>query len=199
MTALIIKTLFIFLALVFSAALTAFFGFIAELSSVRVRKETEAPLNGENSPSELFRAIVLCDTVPPGIPLSFENQGYTDCGHANRTFEGFTACPKACLGLGSCVVVCPSNAIRIGDGHISISDACIGCGNCVKACPRSLIHLLPLEQRGSLKCAGVTIPGTADICTTGKNGHMLDYREFPDSFFKNLDTWGIIRKKSRFE
>lgn len=197
MVTLVIHSLLLLLAILVFAALAALFGFLTEGKNLRSSKRSDSVPAGEVK--EPVRAVILCDTVPPAIPFAYENQGFTDCHHANRSFGGFTACPSSCLGLGSCVTVCPSSAIKISDGHISVTDACTGCGKCVESCPRTLIHLLPLDHKGSVKCAGTPISGTADICETGKAGHMIDYREFPESFFKNLDTWGIIRKKSRYE
>lgn len=197
MIAFLVKCSLLLLALLVSAALTALFGFLTEGKPLRSTGRTDTPAPSE--PKDPVRAVILCDTVPPSIPFSYENQGFSDCHHANSSFGGFSACSASCLGLGSCVTVCPSNAIIIGNGRISVTDACTGCGKCVQACPRALIHLIPLDRKGSIKCAGTSIPETADFCETAKAGHMIDYREFPDSFFKNLDTWGIIRKKSRYE
>lgn len=153
------------------------------------RREKDLPL----------RAIVLCDTTIPVLPQTFDSEGYSDCAHAARTFGGTTLCPKACLGLGSCSIVCPAGAISIEKGRIRITDACSGCGKCVPVCPRDLLRLVPLAKRESTRCAGSGIPQTAEFCATAKNGHIIDYHDFPESFFKNLDTWGILRKKSRFE
>ena len=41
-----------------------------------------------------------------------------------------------CLGCGSCIDICPVNAIVIKDGYATIdNDWCIGCGLCVPQCP----------------------------------------------------------------
>ncbi len=197
MISLLVKYSLLLVSILLAAALTALFGFIASRKPVRIASGSDASAGGDAK--ELLRAVILCNMVPPSIPYSYETQGFTDCHHANLSFGGFSSCARSCLGLGTCVEVCPSSAIRIGDGRIAVTDACSGCGKCVDSCPRNLIRLIPLEQRGSIKCAGVSIPETVDICETAKTGHFLDYRDFPESFFKNLDTWGIIRKKSRYE
>ncbi len=48
-----------------------------------------------------------------------------------------------CVACGSCVKVCPREAITIQHGvFASISeDLCVGCGKCVIACPASIIKL----------------------------------------------------------
>ncbi len=165
----------------------------------RKRVASRSAASQGNPHGEAMRAIVLCNTVYPSIPRRFETQGYVDCAHAASAFGGTPACPSACLGLGSCTVTCPSGAISIGQGRIFVTDACVGCGACVDSCPRGLFSLIPLSERRSFRCAGQKHSSTADFCETAKNGHLLDFHEFPDSFFKTLDTWGIIRKKSRFE
>lgn len=63
--------------------------------------------------------------------------------------EGVHLCGSACLGGGSCVSVCPKDAISIvenADGirHAHVNrEQCIGCGRCAKVCPQ---HLITLEK-----------------------------------------------------
>jgi ferredoxin len=47
-----------------------------------------------------------------------------------------------CLGCGSCIDICPVNAITIKDGYAVIDeDWCIGCGLCVPQCPNEAARL----------------------------------------------------------
>lgn len=198
----VIKVLLVLLSVAAFASLLTALAFIAGLTARNTAKSDAVDSSGKEAQRERevpLRAIVLCDTTIPLLPKTFDNEGYTDCAHASRTFGGTTLCPKACLGLGSCVIVCPASAIIISKGKIQINDACSGCGKCIPVCPRGLLRLVPLAQSASVRCAGSEIPGTTEICSTAKNGHILDYHDFPESFFKNLDSWGIIRKKSRSE
>ncbi|MHC4884185.1 MAG: DUF362 domain-containing protein [Planctomycetota bacterium] len=42
----------------------------------------------------------------------------------------------ACSGCGSCVEVCPVDAIAEGtDKYVIDADACVDCGACVDECP----------------------------------------------------------------
>ncbi len=61
----------------------------------------------------------------------YEYAGLQDCRAAMSQFKGFKECEYGCLGLGSCVKVCPVGAIsKTGDGLVVVDrDLCISCGN----------------------------------------------------------------------
>lgn len=40
-----------------------------------------------------------------------------------------------CIACGTCVEVCPSEAIKAGENKYIIDDNCTDCGTCVEACP----------------------------------------------------------------
>lgn len=46
-----------------------------------------------------------------------------------------------CVACGSCVKICPKNAIKIAHGISAIIEEklCVGCGMCASACPASII------------------------------------------------------------
>lgn len=76
-----------------------------------------------------------------------------DCSVANLISEGPNACGCSCLGLGSCVKVCPENAISIDSGIAEVSvDKCTGCGLCVEICPRGTIELVPADKIYKVQC-----------------------------------------------
>jgi ferredoxin len=57
--------------------------------------------------------------------------------------------------LGTCVRICPFNALRINNKGIAEVDAekCTGCGKCLKACPRKIISLIPRVHKIFLACS----------------------------------------------
>lgn len=61
--------------------------------------------------------------------------------NANRFAEGNQ---KYCVACGSCIKVCPRQAISVPDGVSAVIDKsrCIGCGLCAKACPASVIKVV---------------------------------------------------------
>lgn len=66
--------------------------------------------------------------------------GISDCRAAMLTGLSFASCTVGCLALGSCVKVCPQEAITVSDGVAHVDrKKCIGCGLCAKACPMNLI------------------------------------------------------------
>jgi ferredoxin len=44
-----------------------------------------------------------------------------------------------CTKCGSCVAVCPSEAISEGEKKYEIDDKCVDCGLCVDECPVTAI------------------------------------------------------------
>ena len=50
--------------------------------------------------------------------------------------------PSDCVACGSCVDVCPREAIKIDQGCFARIDhsRCVGCGRCVRECPSSIIR-----------------------------------------------------------
>ncbi len=51
---------------------------------------------------------------------------------------------KHCAGCGSCMKVCPRDAIQVLRGIYAEVDIakCAGCGLCEKACPASVIEII---------------------------------------------------------
>ncbi len=52
-----------------------------------------------------------------------------------------------CVSCGSCVKVCPLQAIQIYKGMIAQvnADKCVGCGKCARNCPADVITIAQRE------------------------------------------------------
>jgi Fe-S-cluster-containing hydrogenase component 2 len=55
-----------------------------------------------------------------------------------------------CTGCGTCLDVCPTEAIKMQDGHAVIMMECIDCGACPRVCPEGAIkQTLPSTVQNS--------------------------------------------------
>jgi len=48
---------------------------------------------------------------------------------------------NTCTGCGTCLDVCPTEAIKMQDGRAVITMDCIDCGACPRVCPEGAIKL----------------------------------------------------------
>jgi len=97
--------------------------------------------------------------------------GVADCRAAMLVHGGSKACTYGCIGLGTCAVVCPFDAIRHSTpGTIPEidPDLCTGCGRCVEECPLDVIELVPAGKSVHVVChshdRGKTV---REVCSVG--------------------------------
>lgn len=99
-------------------------------------------------------AVIACKGSCDKCGNKCEIFGIDDCYTASQIGTGPKNCEYGCMGLGSCVKVCPENAISISDGIAVINkDKCIGCGKCETTCPKNLIHLVADKRYAVIRCA----------------------------------------------
>ncbi|PTD93377.1 ferredoxin [archaeon SCG-AAA382B04] len=48
---------------------------------------------------------------------------------------------EECISCGSCVNVCPVDAIELEDVAVIDAESCIDCGSCISKCPVDAISL----------------------------------------------------------
>ena len=85
----------------------------------------------------------------------FDYDGIGHCKAAVLVANGFKGCTHGCLGLGSCKIACPFNAIVINDDHIPEihPERCTGCGKCVEVCPKNIMELVnPNKNKVYIQC-----------------------------------------------
>lgn len=84
----------------------------------------------------------------------YEYSGIRDCNAVHMFFKGNKECPYGCLGLGSCIEVCPVEAIGYDDeGCVWVDkDICISCGKCIDVCPTGVMQWVPYSADYIVAC-----------------------------------------------
>jgi len=99
-------------------------------------------------------AYVACGGSTRHSNFRYEYFGMDNCKAGMQLMGGGSkACPRGCLGLGSCKGVCKFGAIEMIDGIAVVDkDKCTTCGMCVKICPKKIIHMAPHSGRALILC-----------------------------------------------
>lgn len=96
------------------------------------------------------------DIARPGCTYGVEDadlkyiyDGLNDCRAATLLSGGMKVCSIGCLGLGTCAVTCPFDAITMGPDRLPVVDEkkCTGCGACERVCPKNIISLSSVTRR----------------------------------------------------
>ena len=97
-------------------------------------------------------ARVMCQSDESKV--KYDYRGVEDCRAAHLLAGGYKACTYACLGLGTCKLVCPFDAIHWEKGRTPeiLMDKCTACGKCVEVCPTEVISLIPKKAKVYVKC-----------------------------------------------
>lgn len=120
-----------------------------------VAKAIGAVMGVEAESTEPQAAFVACAGTCALTSQDYEYHGLTDCSMmAFVPNGGPKTCKYGCLGGGSCVKVCPFDAIHLENGIAVVDKAkCKACGKCVAACPKHLISLAPVSQEHLVACS----------------------------------------------
>lgn len=106
---------------------------------------------GGSSDKQIAR--VICKGTDCNAKDKFKYEGITDCRAAAMVNGGDKSCSYGCLGYGTCVDVCPFDAIDIVDGIADIDpEKCASCGKCFEVCPKAVIAWVPYEQKVVVDC-----------------------------------------------
>ena len=141
-----------------------------------------AVMGVEASADERLVAYVHCTGTCDKAVQEYNYYGAADCrqaamapGHAGK------ACSYGCFGLGSCVKVCPSDAISICDGVAVVDESkCISCRQCVNICPQHIISMRP-ESAAVEVCCSSNAPGkeVKAVCSGGCIGCGICQKQCP--------------------
>ncbi|MCX6356463.1 MAG: RnfABCDGE type electron transport complex subunit B [Candidatus Aureabacteria bacterium] len=135
-----------------------------------VVKKVSAILGTAEQPAEPRVAAVRCRGGREAAIEKAEYRGVPDCVSAELLGAGPKACVWGCLGMGSCVRVCPFDAIHMSADRLPEIDenGCTGCGKCAVVCPRHIIALIPRSQRVYLGCiSGEKGKRVKEVCAVG--------------------------------
>lgn len=68
-----------------------------------------------------------------------------------------------CMHCGSCIAVCPNNALRF-EKEVLVCDEnkCSKCGECIKVCPERILRFE--ENTSHERCGGLIVDGKCEKC-----------------------------------
>ena len=140
-------------------------------------------------------AFVACRAGRDQAKSKYEYDGVDNCQAASLLFGGDRLCAYGCLGLGSCVRVCPFDAIHVNAKGIAEVDPakCTGCGKCVKACPRKVIRLVPEAMSVHVGCNNLD-RGRAvkDVCAIGCTACKICEKNCPEGAITVINNLATI-------
>jgi Na+-translocating ferredoxin:NAD+ oxidoreductase RNF subunit RnfB len=142
----------------------------------------EVDLSGEK-----MVAQVHCRGTRVTSKLKYEYNGLEDCNAMHSSFGGDKECPYGCLGLGSCIKVCPVDAIEKTEaGYLVIDkDKCIACGKCIDVCPTGVIRMIPYSAKEIVACNSTDKGAvTRKYCSVGCIGCKMCEKKSPEGGFK---------------
>ena len=190
---------------------------------VTERKALEeiAKILGVSLKKEIKKVAVLNCRGGINSKDKFEYKGIDDCISANLLLGGKKICIYGCLGLGTCVKVCPFGAIRMNEENLPHIDEekCTACGRCVEVCPKGLFSIiaqnklylvackskdLGKEVIKSCKVGCISCKKCENVCPTGAikvidNLAVIDYNLCNDcgKCFEVCPTGAILKKENK--
>lgn len=133
-------------------------------------RKIAAIMGVEAGSTERMTAFVACQGSCEKTKTDYEYHGIEDCRMMSFVPGGGPkSCNSGCLGYGSCVKVCPFDAIRVVNGVAVVDrEACKACGKCVAVCPKHLISLIPYSAKYAVACSSADKgPVTMKACDAG--------------------------------
>lgn len=145
-------------------------------------------------------AFVFCRGNRTNAQYDFEYDGIDDCNAAYIAFNGDKTCKFGCLGRGSCIKVCPADAIyRDSTGNILIDKyKCISCEKCVTICPTGVIKMIPESADVVVACSSTDKGALVrKYCKVGCIGCRICEKQSPEGGFIIEDFLASIDYSSK--
>lgn len=161
-----------------------------------VAKQIAEILGVDAGESVRMTAFVKCQGDCGKTSVDYDYSGVEDCGMLSFVPNGGPkSCNQGCLGYGSCVKVCPFDAIHVIMGVAVVDkEKCKACGKCVAVCPKHLIELIPYDSKYAVACSNTERgPVTMKACEVGCIGCTLCAKNCPkeavaiESFNAHID------------
>lgn len=135
---------------------------------------------------ERMVAQVHCRGGKGTATYKFVYTGISDCNALFTLYGGNKECTYGCLGLGSCIKVCPVDAIDYTkDGLVWVNtDLCISCGKCLEICPTKVIRFIPEGADFLVACSSKDKGAvTKKYCSVGCIGCKICEKKSPEGGF----------------
>lgn len=122
---------------------------------------------------ERMVAQVCCKGGKGKALFKYIYDGLADCNALHALYGGNKVCPYGCLGEGSCIRVCPVEAITYdGQGLVWVNkERCIQCGKCLAICPTHVIQYIPYTADYFVACnstdKAITVKKYCSVACTG--------------------------------
>jgi RnfABCDGE-type electron transport complex B subunit len=140
-------------------------------------------------------AVIMCKGGRKEAMEKFLYAGVQDCKAAALIAGGSKSCGFGCLGLATCVRVCPFDAIVMDDNALPvvIEEKCTGCSLCAANCPKRVISMLPLSGKIHIRCNSLDKGGaTRKKCSVGCIACKKCEKECPVGAIAILDNLAAI-------
>lgn len=135
-----------------------------------------AGILGQAVEKKIKKTAVLHCSGGIKVKDKYRYSGLADCVAAAGLMQGPKACRFGCIGLGTCVAVCPFGALSMSKEGLPVVDVrkCRACGKCVTACPKKLFSMEPVSHPVYVACVSQDIGrDTKAVCDTGCIGCRL--------------------------
>ncbi|MBN2051011.1 MAG: RnfABCDGE type electron transport complex subunit B [Spirochaetales bacterium] len=145
-------------------------------------------------------AMVHCRGNRDTCTYKFDYNGIRDCNALYALYGGDKTCSFGCLGLGSCMKVCPVDAIDYDSrGNVVVDrDVCISCGKCVDVCPTGVMKMVPYSADYIVACHSIDKGALVrKYCTVGCIGCKMCEKKSPEGGFTVEDFLARIDYDAR--